>query len=616
MQHPLRPLCDQWLAKIEIGLRLKQERFGCYADEAYQFFNGPATFMFDEFQKSNVGMLGEKISMPMFRMSVNRLSEAVAIYGPAMVQQYPQINVEPVHVPMANPMDPMEQAKDRCAMYKAHYGNWLQVEGRKKEESRFAITEAIVKGMGVLWTEMHQPVGSQIKYPRSSFVSVDRLVVDPDATHHRGIQWIALKHVAPVHVVEQRFGLTPGSLKGHMQSTDQQTTMVGQQEAAKGKGQSFDLIEYWDVYSKAGFGERLQKSPVMKSDIDTSMFGDFCRIVVAKGCPYPLNLAPDSPAMQDPMSAVEWPIPFWMDGGWPYSELSFYRDTNSVWPVSLAKNGIGYLRFINWCISFLADKVAASSSTYIAMAKAYAKDMRDQMATQQGPLKILEIENAAGKSINEIVSILKSPDADYNAWKMIDEAGERFDKCTGLTDVLYAATGGMRTATEADVKQKNASIRPDDMAASTDDWLTEVARKEIQAMLWSCGPEDVAPIIGEQATYDLFQYMAMTPPDAIARDFTFRLAAESVRRPSKAAKRKDLVELGQTMMPVIMQFCTLGMTGPYNAYVSDLAKTYDIDPMPYMVMPFLPPDQQQPEEEEEDAPPPEPGRATDDALGA
>jgi hypothetical protein len=619
MTYPLAHLCERWLAKIELARQLKEERFGCYAKESYAFFNGPSLHMFDKFRSDNKGLLGEQLN-PTFKMSVNRIFEAVALYGPALVQDYPQITVEPVKRPWALPDDPMEAAKMRCAAYKQYLGNWVQVEGEKKDESRLVITEAIVKGMGLMWTEMYQPPGSSYAYPRSSFVSVDRLLVDPDATHQAGIQWIALRHVEPVHVVETKFNLKPGSLKGHMQSGDGQTSTFGQQDATRGFGQSYDLIEYYDIYSKSGFGEKLKKdSSSFLPDIDTDQFGDFCRIVVAKGCKYPLNLSPDAMHMQsmEPSSAVSWPIPYWMDGGWPYTPLGFIQDPNSVWPVGICKNGLGYLKFINWCMSFLADRIAGSANVYMAMQKHAAKDIKDQLVGQYGPIKVIELEQAAGKNINEVISILAAPNAEYETWKMIEEASERFDKSTGLTDIMYAATGGMRTATEADVKSRMSSIRPDDMAATTDDFLSKVAKKEIQALCWAGQPEFFQSHLGPEAAMDFMEYLSSSPPDAVVREYYYRVASDSVRRPNKAAKRKDMVELVQQIIPGILQFAAMGMTGPWNGLMQAMGDSYDLDSTPFMVPEFVPPEQQAAEDEkrkEEEKPEPTPGSMTNDAM--
>lgn len=597
LTHPLSPICQQWLSKIKLGLELKQERFQKYADECYAFFNGPANYQFAKFQEEKTGQLGESMTtVPYFQITVNRLFEAVALYGPVLMHKYPQATVAPVQRPFADPNDPMEQAKVYCATMKEHYSNWLQKEAGKKEEGRFAITEAIIKGMGLLWVDMHRPPGSEVQYPKAEYRSVDDLVLDPDAKYRKSIQWIAMRHVEPVYLVEQKFNLPPGSLQGHYQSASSQVTAQAKQEVANGhpKGKSYDLIEYWDIYSKGGFGEKLAGSTA-KMEVNTEALGQFCRIVVAKDVPYPLNLPSEMLTMGEVdenaiMEAVQWPIPFWMDGGWPYAELAFYRDSNSVWPISIAKNGLGYLKFINWCLSFLADKTAASSTTYVAMMADAAKEIRDQLLSSHSPYKVIEISQMTGQNINEIVSFLKAPDFDINIWKMVDEVSQRFDKATGLSELLYGmTTNSLRTATEAEVKQQNVSIRPDDMSATTDDWLSCTISKEVQAMCWKCGFEDLAPVLGEEQAYQFLTYLTQMPADSVVREYSYTVVAESSRRPNKEGRRKALQELGQVIGPTLQQFAMQGMTMPWNQFVSDLAKAYEVEAAGYLVPEFQPP---------------------------
>lgn len=193
----------------------------------------------------------------------------------------------------------MENDKKRnIAHLKEHYLNWLQQTCDKKDHARMAINEAIIKGMSFLWTELHQPNGSQMKMPRSVYVSVDDVVIDPDAQYWDDVQWIARRCVQPRWKVEREYGLE-GQLKGNKSSLNKQAEKnnksTKENSESKKRGDSFDLIEYWQVYSKAGFGDRLRKSGVVKDvkeKFDYEKFGDFCFIAVSEDIPFPLNMPP------------------------------------------------------------------------------------------------------------------------------------------------------------------------------------------------------------------------------------------------------------------------------------------------------------------------------------
>lgn len=623
---PLYHLCEQWLAKVTISLKVKRERFGKYADEGQQFYDSCHDFMWDKgYAQSPAGFLDKEggATMPKFRMSLNKIFDAVAMFGPALYHQNPNILVAPrlgVDVsPVAlgyNPADPMHaemwqaeqqqemirrEIQSSCASVKTSYLNWLQGETDKKAQARPAITESIVRGLGLLRTEMYQPPFSNIKYPRSTYLSEMDFTVDPDADYWEDLQWMAFKRVSPVNKVETKFGLPPGSLKGHMESGNNQAEMdtyAGKENRRlRNEGQSFDLIEYWEIFSKNGFGDKLHVAKSQaKTAQDFSQFGDYCYLAVAKGIPFPLNLPPE--AMSSDFDAmfgrIQWPIPFWYDsagqGGWPVSRLYFYDSPQAVWPVPYVKPVISLVRFVNWCMSFLADKTAASCTTYVGVIKSASENIQNQLINNKGPYTLIELQDIFGKNINEVVSFLNPPAFSLDVWKMVAEAIELIDKGTGLTELAYGLSGvSMRSATEANVKDQNISVRPDDMAQKTEDWFTTSAVREIQAARWFCGPEDVVGAVGPQGAR-VWQYLLEnTDVESVVRDFDYTVEAGSARKPNKNQKIQQMNEMGQVLLPALQMFGQQGMTGPFNAFIADLAKAHDIDASRYLLPEFTPP---------------------------
>lgn len=634
-QHPLRPIVRDWMRLIQEADKIKQERFGCYAKEAMQFYDAAHDFMWKSEYASGKGGFLDKNSfgsggLPTFRMTVNRVFEAVALFGPALYHQNPNVMVtthERAEIgPEALGVDAQipelaqefqmllaqEEAERRvqhsAASVKQKYLNWLQYEADKKTHCRRAINEAIIKGMGCLWTEMYQPRGSNVRYPRSAFMSVDDLAVDPDAEYWEDVQWIARRCVHPVNLVERKYGLQPGELKGQLQSKAAQSTDVGRKEA-KGQvkqGKSFDLIEYWEIYSKNGFGDQL-KQPTERTQQkhDFSWLGDFCYLAVAKDIPYPLNmpswsLSEGEEALRERAS---WPIPFWADGdeGWPVTRLTFYEKPKCVWPISLIKPAIGELRFVNWCMSFLADKVAASSTTYVGMMKEAGAAIKEQIEGGTSPFKIIELSNITGRKLDEVISFLQAPNFNIEIWKMVSEVLEMIDKRTGLTELIYGLSGRqMRSAREAEIRESNTSIRPDDMASRTEDWLSLAAKREMQAARWNLSGEEVLPVVGRLGAMVWDQHVLTSDVDAVTRDFVYRIEAGTARKPNKNVRVQQLHEIGQVIVPTIQQFATQGIAEPWNAYIRDVGKAMDLDVEGYLVQ--LPePGEQGPSPEEIEA---------------
>lgn len=628
--HPMRQICDAWLAKIKLALEVRHEKFGKWAEETSKFYDGNHSWMWDnEYSRGSGGFLDKEGGvLPTFRVTVNNVFKAVALFGPALYHKNPNVLVTPiVHEgvpPEVFGIDPNDMygmqeyqmllmqedqaAKIRkaCAAVKSQYISWVQRETDKKTHARRAIQEAIVTGLGYLETTIYQPPASQIVMPRSTYVSWEDVVVDPDASYWEDVQWIAIRRRRPVNLTERRFQLEEGELKGHIQSFDAQSTPRAKKEAKENRrGKSFDLIEYWEVFSKNGFGDRLCDDGTIpkKQMYDYSSLGDYCWLAVSSGMPYPLNCPSDVVLEGDAEMVAErvaWPVPFWNDqDGWPISRLTFYEKENCVWPISLFKPAIGEMRFVNWCMSFLADKVAASCHTYVGVMKAAGATIQKQLSGTSSPFTVIEIQEALGlKSINEAVSFLQAPDFQDSIWKMLAEVIQEIDEKTGVTELLQGLTShSMRSAAEAQMKNERVSVRPDDMAARTEDFLSEVAVREIQAARWFCDVPDVEPCLGRMGAMVWQNFVMSQDPDRVVRDFDYIVEAGSTQKPNKQTKITQLNELGRSIVAVVGPLAQAGQPGPYNAYIAEVCKAMDIDSAPFLIQP---PEQTGPSPEEQE----------------
>ena len=631
--HPMAAICSQWMQKIKDAQKTKQEKFGRYADEAMKFFDGSHDWMWKgEYAKAPGGFLDKEAqgALPNFRMTVNRVFEAVALFGPVLYHRNPVIQVTPRIGPDIapealgiNPADPMmsqsydhfltqekfiREIKRTHSSIKEHYLNWLQHEADKKVQARRAITEAIIKGMSLLWTDIHQPKGSAIRYPKSHYVSVDDFVVDPDAEYWEDITWVARRVCHPVWKVDRKYNLE-GKLSGNLASKAAQgeTYAKGRRPSSgeKKSGKTFDLIEYWEVYTKCGFGDRLKiaNRAEGQSKYDWEQFGDFCFLAVSEDVPFPLNFPSwdlDKKTFDEAFMQVQWPIPFWTDGGWPFSRLHFHDKPKEVWPISLIKPAIGELRFVNWCMSFLADKVAASSTTYVAIAKAAGAEIQDQIKSGLGPYTHIEISDIFGKSVQDVVSFLDAPNFNVEIWNMVRQVLDMIDKRTGLTELIYGLAGPtqIRSAAEAEIRNQNVSVRPDDMSSQVEDWLSNCALKEMEAAEWILSADDVFPVLGASAAYLWTKHIKTQSFDKVVRDYDYRVEAGSARKPNKVNRVRQLNEFAQIAMPNLQQFASQGIVQPYNALIEDWAKANDLDPGRYMVTDQVIEQAQQPSPEE------------------
>lgn len=635
MEDALRAVSTAWMEKIKMGLKHKRP-FTVDAKESMNFFDGQG----DWFWKAAPGGEGDeamrttvsRITPPTFRMTVNKAFEAVKLFGSVIYARNPVRTVTPKTYPVIPPsalgidinippqIDPMTgepmvderiqqfvEASKKIGMLEEErrtisqmietYLNYTPNELNLKEHSRRVVDEAIIKGLGVWWTEIVEvPTddGEPFAMVGSFADSADNIVWDPDADEQEDIRWVARRCVGPLDELATKYELEGDDLRGHIESyTSQADESDRGYKTKKRNGKTNDLLVYWKVWSKTGFGHSLKGTPKeFRKTFDS--LGENCYIVVAEGIPYPLN-APKSMALEEPdeeglpaslFQHTRWPIPFYAEvGGWPFVALQFHRKPGYSWPISHLKPGIPELKFINWVISFLATRAVAASKTILAVRKAVEKDIRDQLAHhEENGLAILEISETLGMKIDDLVSILQMPEVSPEIWKVLNAVMDQFEKRVGLTELVFGMTRNQfRSAAEAQVKSEQISVRPDDMANVLEDAMSLLARREALAARWLLGPTDVAPVMGPLGAVAWESRVQTLKLHQVAREFDYRIEAGSARKPNKGSRVEAMQMAMQTVGPVAQGLLTQGVVGPWNALMGDWARALDIDPAPYLV---------------------------------
>ena len=631
-EDALRAIAQGWLKKIELSLKHKRP-FTEDGREAMSFFDGPHNWFWkDTYARHEYGY-NRTIAPPAFRMQVNRVFEAVKLFGSVIYHRNPVRNVTPAKYPFITPevvgvvdeqsmmayqqaaQETMQRSEVRkiAALLIERYLNYTPNELDLKTHSRRVVDEAIIKGMGVWWTELVTLPGSNIGIVGSFADSVDNLTLDPDATEIEDITWCARRCTHPIDVVARQYGLDREQLKGHIDGakpvdSDADSQIFSEDDNQyKGRrvGKSNELVTYWKIWSKTGLGDRLKDTPQELVGAFDGV-GDNCYIVVCEGIPYPLNMSPSS--LEEPADeqtgvppslfrAVQWPIPFWAEAnGWPFVPLDFHRKPGYVWPISHIKPGIGELRFLNFGMSFIAQRVATSCETLLGVSKAADQDIKDQILAQsEKGFKVVEISETLGRSVNDLISVFQLPEVSPELWKIMQAVAEQFDKRVGLTELAYAMTSSqIRSATEATVKAEQLSVRPDDMANRLEDAMSLLARREALAARWLLQPQDVESIVGPLGAAAWGQHVSSMEPSTVAREFEYRIEAGSARKPNKATRVEQMQAALQTRGPILQGLVATGVVEPLNALISDWADSLDIDAKPYLIPPPPPPPQAPP----------------------
>lgn len=649
---PLKSVAKHWLEKIEAAQKHKRP-FDDDAEEASNFFDGPANWMWNA-KYANDPSSGYQsaiaaIAPPTFRMNINRVFEAVKLFGAVMYHRNPTRTVTPVEwltlddrlmlppgmssitpemmqsappemqqqlmmalqqVQMAQQQtDDENSRRKQCARILQSYLNYTPDVLDLKGQSKKVVDQSIIAGLGVWWTEAVEVPGSlkQDGTPQmlvgSFYDSVMNYVVDSDVDDIENVKWVARKCIEPVNDVAQRYGVTREQLMKNSQATAVAKAANDPQDTGRKKrrpGTTMDLCTYWKIYSKCGFGDALKDFPESQRGMFSTL-GKNCYIVIADGVDYPLNAPPDildeevDPELGVPQTLfarAQWPIPFWVvPNGWPCVELAYHRKPGYVYPISHLKPAVGELRFLNWAASWLASRVATSCETMIGVAKSVSDDFKAQVTAHTfNGIKILELEEAVGKKLDEIISVFQMPEVSPEIWKVISAVSDMFDKRVGLTELAYGMTrSAFRSAAEATTKSEQISVRPDDMANCLEDAMGRVARNEAIAARFLLGQEDVLPCLGPMASMAWEQHVQTQDYREVNRSFLYRVESGSSRKPNVATRVEQMTNMVQTFGPILSQLIPAGMVDPFNALLKDYCEAMNLDATPYMIPPPPPP---------------------------
>ncbi len=636
--NPLRQIVSTWTKKIEAAIKYKRP-FTDDAREAANFFDGDHNFMWKDAYARGERGYNSNITPPAFRMQVNKVFELVEIFGSVIyhrnpvrtvtVMEHPEVDPVMLGLPPIDPASPeppmlspeqqqlveimaqqdMGKAGRRvAAQLMQAYLNWVPVELDLKTQARKVCNEALIKGAGAFWTELItlQTSGDgstpPVRMIGSFYDTIDNLLIDPDFDNIDDMLWCARRVVRPLREVAIEYGVPEEDLRKHLDSSKVIRADNEPRDRSKGgkKGKTNELVTIYKIWSKTGAGDRLTDAPKENKGIFDAL-GDFVYLVICEGVEYPLNMPPS--VMKEPLdeqtqlpqsllARAAWPIPFYADPkGWPFTMLAFHAKPNYAWPISHIRPAIPELRFLNWAMSFLATRVATSCETMIGVSKAADQDLKDQLLSPtQGGFKIVEISEMLGRSVNDVLSVFQFPQVTKDLYDIIAAVFDLFDKRTGLSELAYGITRSQyRSAAEAQIKQENISIRPDNMANELEDCMSLLARREALAARWMLTGDDVVPVLGPLGGVAWEREIMSRDIVSLTRDFLYRVEAGSARKPNKATRVEQMQMAVQTLGPLLQPIAMSGFPDPLNALISDWADSLDIDATPYLLPPPPPP---------------------------
>lgn len=602
-----RPIVEVWSGLLRQGEKSKK-KFNDFGQQCMAFYAETSGFMWN--QDYMAKFLGPSIAPPKWQCTLNKGFEYVALMGPLLFWQtaarkcapYTPLQLDPSVLSGGDPamaewLDSLAQqqatddakAKMRAAVIE-HYLNYSQREqpgGGLAQHSETAIFEALVKGAGCLWTEPYQFPHSQRTLTGSFYQTVDDLVIDPDCRDpsFTNARWIARRHRNQFWEVEGQFGLPAGSLRDYANTTSNSAkwNVQNQQAASKKRPVSPDELEWWEVWSRAGVGNKLNGTKeTIPLEFDDAV-GDYAYLCICPSCPFPLNLP--SGALRDLVAEevqqlMSWPTPFWKDNKWPVSRLDFYpMSGDSCWPLPPLTPAIGELTILNILISVYVQQTHENSQQIIAYMEGAIQDLPKILNSTQSPIAV-ELKQRVNETVNEVLQFMKRPEVNKDIPQTIEFVLALFEQRTGMSPFLYGKNGGSnpRSAAEYQGKMDTVNIRPEYMAKKVGAWQSEVADKEKYAAWVHVRAADIGDQMGPlgAAAWDIL--VTGEAEEAVLRNTRCYVEASEMRRPNKAKQAADLGSLQQYMTPILAGYqAQTGDSAPLNGFIDAIGDAMEID---------------------------------------
>lgn len=598
----LRPIVTNWMAKLEAAQRARQS-WSEQASECRMFYNRSAAAMWNpEYSKK----FWKGIEPPRFRIALNLAYEYVAVFAPYLMWDLPHRTVEPkrsMNLPpsvFGGEQSPLFSAyqqetammRDTDTAVAWFMQDWLNYcagempQGGLMAHSELSLVDALLTGRGTQWSRPYKMAGSQRTLVGSFYEAPERLLIDPDFNNLRDARWIGLLHIDHHNTLEKRFGHPENSLKGRatLESTWQSSTVSANQRLS---GQSSDLIVWWEIWSKCGAGAR-------NTDINTGIrdnlertLGDYCYLCVSSSIPFPLNCSADflksGATPEDVKRKFAWPVPTWTDNRWPVNCLDFYANTDpedpgAAWPLPPLAPAMGEIKFLNFLIPWLANRIWSSSRDFWAVLGPhydhYLKYLRD------GSDQTVIPTPAMVDDVRKAISVLQQPETRADAWRIVDVVMDLFRRRTGLIDFAYGMNQGgtqERTAEGVMAKREFVSARPDYMQKKVVAYHGELASLEAFITRLFVTGQDVQPRYGQIGAMAWEQLIRSTDVELVVRQMDYTVAASSVRRPNRDRDIANFGQFSQYYLGLAQQYAqATGNWEPVNGLIDIWGELHDM----------------------------------------
>jgi hypothetical protein len=263
------------------------------------------------------------------------------------------------------------------------------------------------------------------------------------------------------------------------------------------------LVLWYEIFSKMGVGSRSTGMPNDLKTIWKTTVGKYAYICICPDCQYPLNLPKEfllsGATDADVRQRLSWPVPFWKDDAWPLSELDFHPDPDSPWPLPPLSAALGELKFLNFLVPWLCNRIYSSSRDFWAVIGSHFDDYKKYLEEGEDQV-VFPIPPGQYDDIKKAIQNLTQPETRADAWKIYELVNEAFDKRMGMTPLLYGMNPDntqSRTAADTNNKWQALGVRQEQMQKKVVAWQSRLAGSEAQLMWLFIQAQDTMPLLGQ-----------------------------------------------------------------------------------------------------------------------
>ncbi len=591
-QYLLGPISSGWWNRCRMAEESKR-RFSTIAKLCRQFFGSSASAMWqDDFRKE----FFPTVETPTFQVNLNKSFELIAVIGPTLYWKNPlremtsRKRIDQASLAMLFGMadeqaaQQLQQHDQMIAMQKefrnkigTEYLKYTQEEQTNtlKSDVHLAIMEAMLTGLGLMWTEKAGPI------TRNVYDSTDNLLIDPDARdpEWRDAKWIAVKHCDPVWVVERKFNLPAGYLHGRGTRVSNEHEAIREASHTNpGVSRYQDMIDWVEIWSTGGVGARVGGVDPKLSQFFDDTLGDNVYLCVTPNVPHPLNLPPvalQTQPVEQIREAFRWRTRGygaihepWLDNRWPVHPLKFYRVPGSPWPMAVLGPGLGYLICMNLIMTTKLQQSWDRRRDIIVAAEHIKGSMEAALRSDQSPA-VLSLPSAINQPIDQLIQYLQRPAPNDDLLMWMEWLGAEFQKATGLLDIAYGFTKTQaRVSSDIESKNRAANIRPEEMQSHVVEWVKQFSVSEIVLAAQHISGQELQPLLGEYGAYAWDVFFHQVPVETLWKECECSIDAKDLQRPDKQRDLEGLQQVAQPFMQFAMQHAQVsGNTDAINGFM-------------------------------------------------